>query len=122
VDFLAFSACHITSDFLAFSAGCPGEFMMWCPLMLMLARDANMEDVGVLQVDFNSRKYSFIFTDGHYSLDNQDAMIAWLTTLLQMTLIDYGTAASADLQIEGLEFQKESTGVNVNTFLIKREC
>jgi hypothetical protein len=42
--------------------------MMWCPLML--ACYANLEDDGVWQVVFATRRYSFIFTDGHYSLDD----------------------------------------------------
>jgi hypothetical protein len=102
-------------------AGCPGEFMMWCPLML--AHDADLEDDGVWQVAFAPGRYSFIFTDGHYSLDDRDVVIAWLTTLLQMTVVDSGTTTSTYLQIAGLvELQRESTGVNVNTFLVKREC
>jgi len=76
-------------------AGCPREFMMCCPLML--ARDANLEDL--------------------------DAVIAWLIVLLQMTVVYSGTAASIDLKIADLvELQSESIGVDVNTLLVKREC
>jgi hypothetical protein len=38
-------------------------------------------------------------------------------------VVDSRTATSTDLQVAGLvELQRESTGVGVNTFLVKREC
>ena len=72
-----------------------------------------------LQGDNNS----FIFIDGHYSLDDQDVVIAWWTVLLQMTMVDYGIVATIDLlTINLVEMQRESTRVGVNTSLVKREC
>jgi hypothetical protein len=36
-----------------------------------VGRDVDLEDDGVWQVAFAPRRYSFIFIDGHYSLDDQ---------------------------------------------------
>jgi hypothetical protein len=60
--------------------GCPRQLMMWCPLIL--ARDVDLEDVGVWQVSFVPRLCSFIFIGGHYSLEDQDVVIAWVTSSL----------------------------------------
>jgi hypothetical protein len=40
--------------------GCPGQLMMWCPLIL--AHDVDLEDDGVWQVAFVLGLCSFIFT------------------------------------------------------------
>jgi hypothetical protein len=104
-----------------FSIGCPRQLMMWCPLIL--AHDADLEDDGVWHVAFVPERYSFIFTGGHHSLEDQDVVIAWVTGSLQMTVVDSGTTIGTDLQVADLvELQRESTGVDVNTFLVKREC
>jgi hypothetical protein len=40
-----------------------------------------------------------------------------------VTVVDSRTTTSTDLQVAGLvELQRELTGVDVNTFLVKREC
>jgi hypothetical protein len=53
--------------------------MMWCPLIL--AHDVDLEDDGVWQVAFVPGLCSFIFTGGHYSLEDQDVVIAWVTSM-----------------------------------------
>jgi len=56
-------------------------------------------------------------------LEDQDVVIVWVTISLMVTMVDSKTAVGTDLSVEGLvELQRESIGVNLNTFLVKREC
>jgi hypothetical protein len=41
--------------------------------------------------------YSFIFIGSHYSLEDRDVVIAWMTGSLQVTVVDFGTLANIDL-------------------------
>jgi hypothetical protein len=104
---------------MIFFTGCPRQLMMRCPLTL--AHDLALENDG--HVAFVPALCSFIFIGDHYSLEDQDAVIALVTCSLQVTTVDYGAAASTDLQVTNLvELQGESTSVSVKTFLVKREC
>lgn len=69
--------------------------MMWC--LLMLVHDVDLEDVGGWQLVFALGRYFSIFIGGHYSLEDQDVVITRLTVLLQITVVDFGTATSTDL-------------------------
>jgi hypothetical protein len=72
----------------------PRQVMMWC--QLILAHDVDLEDDGIWQVSFVPRLRSLVFTSGHYSLDQDDA-IAWVTSSLQMEMVHFGTMASTNL-------------------------
>jgi hypothetical protein len=78
-----------------FFTGCLGQLMMQCPLTL--ARDVDLEDVGVWQVAYVLGLYSFILRNGQYSLEDRDVMRAWVSVSLQEIVSDFDTAKGIDL-------------------------
>jgi hypothetical protein len=67
-----------------------------------LTRDVDLEDVGVWQGAHDPRLCSFKFTGGHYSLEDRDVVIAWVTISFQEIVVDSDTAAGTNLQVVGL--------------------